>query len=113
MALIGNGLSRLNVWASLAFPPTLCQAAEVFSGAVLAATEAPDSILFTQAPVSIQDARGYILKRDHMRVRVLASTSFRVRILKYPVARPREMINMHGRRTRQVSGARVRDLEKA
>jgi hypothetical protein len=80
------------------------------SDVVLDTREAPDAVLFTEAPVSIQEAPGSILARDQMRVRDLASSDERVRALKYPMPRPRDLINNNGQRERVLDGRRVRDL---
>jgi hypothetical protein len=76
----------------------------------LDAIEAPDGMLFVEAPVSIQESPGYILSREQARVRVLANSNERVRLLKYPIPRPRELVNTLDQRIRDLSGRRTRVL---
>jgi hypothetical protein len=84
--------------------------AVAISEAILAATEAPDAAEFSTAPPQIQEAPGLILARESVRVRELAAGSQRVRSLKYPVPRPRDLINNYDQRMRDLIGRRTRVL---
>jgi hypothetical protein len=70
----------------------------------LDATEAPDGALFTEAPISIQEADGLFLRNDKLRVRGLMGPGQRVRVLKYPMPRPRELLNTYIRKPKAFAG---------
>jgi hypothetical protein len=61
---------------------------------------------FGVSPPTIGTVKGYILRRSPPRVRMLVSDNKRVRMLRYPVPRPQEMLHNGGPR-------RVRELERA
>jgi len=94
-------------------PDTAVIEGDAVTGAALAVSEAPDTAAFTSAPVSIQEAEGHILRSAIPRARALQNGSLRIRTLKYPVPRPRDLRNGYGPRVRDLDGRRVRTLEEA
>ena len=84
--------------------------AEIIAFGDLATTEAPDIAVMGEAPPSIQEAPGSILGSELRRVRELMNSNQRIRSLKYPMPRPRELINTYGQRRRESAGRRVRTL---
>jgi hypothetical protein len=92
-AAVNGELGLIGSLAAVDQADTAAVTIQVFTGAVLDATDTPDRVLFTAAPVSIQEATGYILRSSQPRARVLQSANKRTRLLKYPVSRPPEVLN--------------------
>jgi hypothetical protein len=108
-ALTANAFTQV-VLAATEAPDHAAFNIGIYTDAVLNATEAGDSAAFTSAPVSIQEADGLILSNERLRCRELTSDSMRMRSLKYPIPRPRDLINMQGQRMRELEGVRARSL---